>query len=141
MLLLKILFAFLTVGSVGLADYTGYNAWFALTGIAGIQWAKMEIFEIAYGATAAAIKDYETTGAEIEDAIEAVGAWVLFLPPYSPDLNPIENCWSKVKAILRALKPRSFDALQTALVEAFAAITTQDIRGWFGHCGYRGART
>ena len=70
MLLLKILFAFLTVGSVGLADYTGYNAWFALTGIAGIQWAKMEIFEIAYGATAAAIKDYETTGAEIEDAIE-----------------------------------------------------------------------
>jgi transposase len=47
---------------------------------------------------------------EIEEAIEAVGAWVLFLPPYSPDLNPMENCWSKVRAILRALKPRTFDA-------------------------------
>ncbi len=78
---------------------------------------------------------------EIEEAIEAVGAWVLFLPPYSPDLNPIENGWSKVKAILRALKPRTFDALQTALVEAFAAITAQDLRGWFGHCGYGGALT
>ena len=76
---------------------------------------------------------------EIEEAIEAVGAWVLFLPPYSPDLNPMENCWSKVKACLRALKPRTFDALQAALVEAFAAITTQDIPGWFGHCGYRSA--
>ena len=76
---------------------------------------------------------------EIEEAIEAVGAWVLFLPPYAPDLNPMENCWSKVKACLRALKPRTFDALQEALVEAFAAITAQDIRGWFGHCGYGGA--
>ena len=78
---------------------------------------------------------------EIEEAIEAVGAWVLFLPPYSPDLNPIENCWSKVKAILRALKPRTLEALQTALVEAFAAITAQDIRGWFGHSGYGSALT
>ena len=52
---------------------------------------------------------------EIEEAIEAVGAWVLFLPPYAPDLNPMENCWSKVKARLRALKPRTFDALQAAL--------------------------
>lgn len=78
---------------------------------------------------------------EIEEAIEAVGAWVLFLPPYSPDLNPIENCWSKVKAILRARKPRTWDALQTALVKAFAAITAPDLRGWFGHCGYGGART
>lgn len=78
---------------------------------------------------------------EIEEAIEAVGAWVLFLPPYSPDLNPIENCWSKVKAIVRSLKPRTLDALQTALVVAFAAISVPDIRGWFRHCGYRGALT
>ena len=78
---------------------------------------------------------------EIEEAIEAVGAWVLFLPPYSPDLNPIENCWSKVKAILRSRKPRTFDALQTALVAAFAAITAPDLRGWFSHCGYGGALT
>ena len=78
---------------------------------------------------------------EIEAAIEARGAWALFLPPYSPDLNPIENCWSKVKSILRSLKPRTLEDLLAALVEAFSSITVQDILGWFRHCGYRGACT
>ena len=55
---------------------------------------------------------------EIEDAIEAVGAWVLFLPTYSPDLNPIENCWSKVKSRLRSLKPRTLPDLLDALVRS-----------------------
>ena len=78
---------------------------------------------------------------DIEDAIEAAGAWVLFLPTYSPDLNPIENCWSKVKALLRSLKPRTLPDLLDALAEAFASITVHDILGWFRHCGYRGALT
>lgn len=78
---------------------------------------------------------------EIEDAIEAAGAWVLFLPAYSPDLNPIENCWSKVKARLRALKPRTLPDLLDALAEAFASITLHDILGWFQYCGYRVAPT
>jgi transposase len=78
---------------------------------------------------------------EIEDAIEAVGAWVLFLPPYSPDLNPIEHGWSKVKTRLRALKPRTLPDLLDALVTAFASITKADIRGWVQHCGYRVAPT
>jgi transposase len=78
---------------------------------------------------------------ETEEAIEAVGAWVLFLPGYSPDLNPIENCWSKVKALLRSLKPRTLPDLLDALVTAFASITQHDIRGWFQHCGYRVAST
>lgn len=78
---------------------------------------------------------------DIEDAIEAAGAWVLFLPTYSPDLNPIEHCWSKVKACLRSLKPRTLPALLEALVTAFASITVPDILGWFRHCGYRVAPT
>lgn len=78
---------------------------------------------------------------EIQEAIEARGAWALFLPPYSPDYNPIENCWSKIKNILRSLKPRTREELLDALVEAFSSITRQDIRGWFRHCGYQGART
>jgi transposase len=78
---------------------------------------------------------------EIEEAIEARGAWAVFLPTYSPDLNPIENCWSKVKGILRSLKPRTLEDLLDALVEAFSSITVQDILGWFRHCGYQGART
>jgi transposase len=76
---------------------------------------------------------------DIEDAIEAVGAWVLFLPAYSPDLNPIENCWAKVKSCLRSLKPRTLPDLLDALGEAFLLITGQDIRGWFQHCGYQAA--
>jgi len=78
---------------------------------------------------------------EIEDAIAAAGAWVLFLPPYSPDLNPIELCWSKVKARLRALKPRTLPTLLDALGHAFSSITPPDIRHWFQHCGYQVAAT
>ena len=78
---------------------------------------------------------------DIEEAIEAAGAWVLFLPTSSPDLNPIANCWSKVKARLRSLTPRTLDALLAALVDAFAAITPHDILSWCRHCGYRVAST
>jgi transposase len=78
---------------------------------------------------------------EIEEAIEAAGAWVLFLPTYSPDLNPIEHGWSKVKARLRSLKPRTLDDLLAALADAFAAITPHDLLSWFRHCGYQVAST
>jgi transposase len=78
---------------------------------------------------------------EIAEAIAAGGAGVLLLPTYSPDLNPIENCWSKVKAGLRSLKPRTLPDLLDALVTAFASVTEHDIRGWFEHCGYRVALT
>ena len=78
---------------------------------------------------------------DIEDAIEAAGAWILFLPTYSPDLNPIEHCWAKVKSLLRTLKPRTLPDLLDALAEAFASITLPDILGWVRHCGYRVAFT
>ena len=78
---------------------------------------------------------------EIEDVIEAKGAFVIFLPPYSPDLNPIENCWSKIKTILRSLKPRTLDELLDALTVAFKSVTITDIIGWFRHCGYQAAPT
>ena len=78
---------------------------------------------------------------EIEDAIEAAGAWVLFLPTYSPDLNPIERWWSKVKARLRALKPRTLPGLLDALAQAFSSLSQHDILHWFPHCGYQVAST
>lgn len=78
---------------------------------------------------------------EIEDLVDARGAGVVFLPSYSPDLNPIEHCWSKVKARLRALKPRTSEDLLAALVDAFATVTEHDMRGWFRHCGYQVAFT
>lgn len=74
--------------------------------------------------------------ATARQAIEARGAEVLDLPPYSPDLNPIEKMWSKVKAILRSAKARTREALHLALTEALAAVTAKDARAWFAHCGY-----
>jgi transposase len=69
-------------------------------------------------------------------AIEARGARLEFLPPYSPDLNPIEKCWAKIKSVLRQLKARTFDELVEALGVAFESITPEDLRAWFVHCGY-----
>jgi transposase len=72
----------------------------------------------------------------IQEAIEAVGARLEYLPPYSPDLSPIEECWSKLKTILRAKAARTSVRLDQAIAEAFDLITPQDARGWFAHCGY-----
>jgi transposase len=71
----------------------------------------------------------------VKEAIESVGARLEYLPPYSPDLSPIEQCWSKFKAILRAKAARTRDVLDQAITEALAMITPQDARGWFAHCG------
>ena len=75
----------------------------------------------------------------VEEAIEAVGARVEYLPAYSPDLSPIENFWSKVKTFLRSLGARNLKDLFTALKQAFATVTLEDIVGWFIHCGYQAA--
>lgn len=74
--------------------------------------------------------------AGVADAVNAAGATVLYLPPYSPDLNPIENMWSKVKGHLRSAAARTVDALGAAIDAALAAITPDDCRGFFHHCGY-----
>jgi transposase len=74
--------------------------------------------------------------AGVRELIEAAGARLLYLPPYSPDLNPIEQAWSKVKQILRALKARTGDALENAVAQALAAITPENAVAWFSHCGY-----
>jgi transposase len=72
----------------------------------------------------------------IESAILAAGAIIMFLPPYSPDLNPIELMWSKIKAILRKLKVRAKELLDDAIAQALTAVTCADIAGWFKHDGY-----
>ena len=74
--------------------------------------------------------------ARIRQLLEARGARLEFLPPYSPDFNPIELCWSKVKTALRAAKARTLDALLEALADALRSICRHDIQAWFAHCGY-----
>jgi len=68
--------------------------------------------------------------------ITDVGAQVLFLPAYSPDLNPIEKMWSKVKGLLRGAEARTPADLITAIGQALGKITPQDALGWFVSCGY-----
>ena len=72
----------------------------------------------------------------IRQLIESVGARLEFLPPYSPDWNPIELCWSKIKTVLRTAKAHTFEALRDALDDAFGSVAKQDIAAWFAHCGY-----
>lgn len=72
----------------------------------------------------------------VRERIEATGATLLYLPPYSPDLNPIEKCWAKVKQILRTLKARTAATLEPAITEALAAITPDNALAWLRHCGY-----
>lgn len=76
--------------------------------------------------------------AEVRRLIRAADARVLFLPPYSPDLNPIELCWSKLKALLREFGARTRDALDDAIRRAMDLIDGADASAWFGHCGYSG---
>lgn len=79
--------------------------------------------------------------AGIRELIEARGAQLLYLPPYSPDLNPIEKAWSKFKQFLRAAKTRSKEALDQAITDAFKTITADNAAAWFRHCGYQGTAT
>ena len=73
---------------------------------------------------------------KVVEAIRSVGAGVLYLPPYSPDYNPIEPMWSKVKTLLRELKARTIDTLHEAIGRALRTITGDDAEGYFDHCGY-----
>ncbi len=75
--------------------------------------------------------------AGVRALIEARGAQLLYLPPYSPDFNPIEQAWSKIKERLRAVKARTLPLLDDAVTAALAAITPDNLVGWFRHCGYR----
>jgi transposase len=72
----------------------------------------------------------------VRDAFEAARIAYRYLPSYSPDLNPIEPCWSKLKGWLRVRAARSLEALDAELGPALATITAQDAQGWFRFCGY-----
>jgi transposase len=74
---------------------------------------------------------------EVRAAIEAVGAHLRFLPPYSPDFNPIELAFAKLKAFLRAARPRTFDHVNALVAIALELFTATECRNYVRHCGYR----
>jgi hypothetical protein len=73
----------------------------------------------------------------VRELIEARGCELIYLPPYSPDLNPIEEAFSKLKHILRKIGARGKEALVEAMGRALEAVSVEDVRGFFAHCGYR----
>jgi transposase len=73
--------------------------------------------------------------AGVEALLTARGARLLRLSPSSPDFNPIEQCWSKIKTLLWRAKARTVDALIEAIKQALDTVTEADMRGWFTHCG------
>jgi transposase len=75
-------------------------------------------------------------GERVRELIEARGCEVMFLPAYSPDLNPIEEAFSKIKGILREAAARTREELVETISEALSKVTVRDARGFFGHCGY-----
>lgn len=75
--------------------------------------------------------------AAVLHSIRNAGAQVMFLPPYSPEYNPIEKAWSKMKAMMRRLDTRTRDAFDAAVARAMDAVTLQDIAGWVRYAGYR----
>jgi transposase len=72
----------------------------------------------------------------VRELIEERGCELWFLPAYSPDYNPIEQAFSKIKALLKKAGARTREALLEAMSEALSAVTSEDARGWFAHCGY-----
>jgi transposase len=72
----------------------------------------------------------------VQQALARRGARLLYLPPYSPDLSPIEPCWSKVKTGVRTAQARTREALDTALAAVMVTVSLADSWGWFKHCGY-----
>ena len=73
---------------------------------------------------------------KVRELVEGAGCELLYLPPYSPDLNPIEEAFSKIKGILRKAAARTREALVEALGPALSSVTEEDARGFFKHCGY-----
>jgi transposase len=78
-------------------------------------------------------------GERVKELVEERGCELLYLPPYSPDLNPIEVAFSKIKGILRKVEVRTREALIEALGAAISVVTVRDARGFFEHCGYNQA--
>ena len=76
-------------------------------------------------------------GGRVRQIVASAGCELLYLPPYSPDLNPIEEAFSKVKGLLRRSQARTREALVEAMGQALDAVSARDTRGFFRHCGYR----
>lgn len=110
----------------GPLDGESFLAWVKVGLVPGLQRADVVVLDN--------LATHKVAG--VREAIAAAGARVEYLPPYSPDFNPIENLWSKVKQTIKSRAPRNARQLLKAAAAAFAAVTPTDCQGFFSHAGY-----
>ena len=126
---------------LGALSYTGLEAVMTVEGATDADVCRACVREVLCptlreGAIVIADNRSAHQAAGVQEAIAAQGARRLYLPPYSPDRNPIERCWAKSKTCLRAAKARTRGALDEAVTPALATVTGADARAWFAHGGY-----
>lgn len=147
-----------TFGGARLVDATPHGHWSTTTRISAVRLTGQTAALVSDGATEAAVFEADVAQvlrpsrqpgdivildnlsshktAEVLEALEAGGAEVWFPPPYSPDLNPMEKMWSKIKAYLRKVEARTKEALPEAIAAALETVTASDASHWFASCGY-----
>ena len=128
------------IGALGLA---GPLASFYLPGAVNGEWFLLYVREVLCpklwpGAVVVLDNLSAHKAKAVRALVEAVGARLLYLPPYSPDFNPIELAWSKLKSHLRKAAARTTETLYTAIEEGLQTLSARNAQGWFAHCGYQG---
>jgi transposase len=114
-----------------------FNVWGATDGITFVAFLVRKLIPKLWKGACVVLDNCNIhKGKEIEKAIEKVGGQLLYLSPYSPDFSPIENCWSKIKGILRTIGARTYRALDEAIQKAYHQVSSQDLYHWFTHCCY-----
>jgi transposase len=126
---------------LGALSCTGLEAVMTIEGATDSEVCRASVQEVRCptrheGASVVAASRSAHKAAGVQEAMTAIGARRRYLPAYSPDLNPIEPCWSKINTWLRAAQARTRAALDKAVTRALATITEADARAWFAHCGY-----
>jgi transposase len=126
------------IGALSMAGFIAPMTWQGGTdGVTFLTYVEQALVPTLWEGACVVMDNFKSHHVEgVRAAIEAVGAKLIYLSPYSPDFSPIENCWSKIKASLRSQAARTYDTLNNAISVAIDEITEQDIIGWFTHCCY-----
>ena len=131
------------MGAIGLDGFRGFGTFdFATSGDSFLAFVRRELCPALKPGDVVVMDNLAAHKVKgVRDAIENVGATVRYLPPYSPELNPIEKLWSKLKEQVRRSCTDTRDLFDDAVAAAMDSITASDLAGWYRHCGYAVAST
>lgn len=126
------------MGAIGLDGFRGFATFdFATSGESFLAFIKKEVCPNLRPGDVVVMDNLAAHKVKgVREAIEAAGASVRYLPPYSPELNPIEKLWSKLKDFVRRCTTDTRESFDDAVARAMDAVTATDLAGWYRHCGY-----